>query len=206
MRDAPSSGGEETDAALLKRFARGQPDAMERLVQRHGSTVYAFVRRILGNEPLADDVYQEVWLKVIRYANRFEGRSRFSTWLFQVTRNVCMDHRRSAQRKKEGVSLERDGGDPKDGGECVPLRDQVADRGPGTHERAAETEEKAALEHAIAQLPEEQREVLLLREKTELTFEEIAEISGLSPNTVKSRMRYALLNLRKSLGGVAHGL
>ncbi len=197
---------DEGDAALLRKFSLGQTDAMERLVQRHGSSVYAFVRRFLGSTPVADDVYQEVWLKVIRYADRFEGRSRFSTWLFQITRNVCMDHRRSSLRRKEGVSLERDGALSPEGGDGVPLRDQVADRAPATDDRVAGDEERAAIEHAIAQLPDEQREVLLLREKTELTFEEIAELAGLSPNTVKSRMRYALLNLRKALKGVAHGL
>lgn len=197
---------DEGDAALLKRFSQGQTDAMERLVKRHGSSVYAFVRRFLGNAPIADDVYQEVWLKVIRYADRFEGRSLFTTWLFQITRNVCMDHRRSTLRRKEGVSLERDGALGPEGSEGVALRDQVADRGPTTDERVASDEERAAIEHAIAQLPDEQREVLLLREKTELTFEQIAELAGLSPNTVKSRMRYALLNLRKALKGVAHGL
>jgi RNA polymerase sigma-70 factor (ECF subfamily) len=197
---------DEGDVALLRKFSLGETDAMERLVERHGSSVYAFVRRFIGSEPVADDVYQEVWLKVIRYADRFEGRSRFTTWLFQITRNVCMDHRRSNLRRKEGVSLERDGAPAQDGGENVALRDQVAARGPDAHEQAASDEERAALETAIAQLPEEQREVLLLREKTELTFEEIAKIAGLSANTVKSRMRYALLNLRKSLKGVAHGL
>ncbi len=197
---------DEGDVALLRKFSLGETDAMERLVERHGSSVYAFVRRFIGSEPAADDVYQEVWLKVIRYADRFEGRSRFTTWLFQITRNVCMDHRRSNLRRKAGVSLERDGALPQDGSEGVALRDQVADRGPAAHEQAASDEERVALENAIAQLPEEQREVLLLREKTELTFEEIAKIAGLSANTVKSRMRYALVNLRKSLKGVAHGL
>jgi len=197
---------DESDVALLGRFSRGETDAMERLVHRHGSSVYAFVRRFMGDAPVADDVYQEVWLKVIRYADRFEGRSRFTTWLFQITRNCCMDHRRSTRRHKDGVSLERDGALSPEGQDGVPLRDQVADRGPSTAERVSGDEERAALEQAIASLPEEQREVLLLREKTELTFEEIASIAGLSPNTVKSRMRYALLNLRKALKGVAHGL
>jgi len=201
---------DEGDAALLKRFSDGETDAMERLVERHGSSVYAFVRRFLGNAPGADDVYQEVWLKVIRYADKFEGRSRFTTWLFQVTRNVCLDQRRAKLRRREGVSLERDGGDAHlPDADRVPLRDQIADRAPGTDEQVADSEERAAIERAIATLPDEQREVLLLREKTELTFEEIAKIAGISPNTVKSRMRYALVNLRRSLkgvGGLAHGM
>jgi RNA polymerase sigma-70 factor (ECF subfamily) len=191
-------GLEETDEALLVRFAAGQADAMGRLVERHGSSVYAFVRRFLGASALADDVYQEVWLRVIRYADKFEGRSRFTTWLFQITRNVCMDQRRAKQRKPDGLPLE-DGSD-------APVRDRVADPAANTAEQAAEREERHAVETALAGLPEEQREVFLLREKTEMTFEEIASLTGLSPNTVKSRMRYALVNLRKALKGiVAHG-
>ena len=117
-----------------------------------------------------------------------------------------MDHRRSSLRRKEGVSLEREGASTGEGAEGASLREQVADRAPSTPEQVADSEERRAVERAIASLPDEQREVLLLREKTELTFEQIAEIAGLSPNTVKSRMRYALVNLRKSLKGVVHGL
>ncbi len=173
---------------------------MGRLVERHGSSVYAFVRRFLGASPLADDVYQEVWLRVIRYASRFEGRSKFTTWLFQITRNVCMDQRRAKLRRPEGASLEAhvpDGGAPNP--EAPTLRDRVADPGAPLTDQAAEREERVAVERALAELPEEQREVFLLREKTEMTFEEIATLTGLSPNTVKSRMRYALERLQEAL-------
>ncbi len=203
----------------MRRFASGDATAMELLVSRHGGSVYAFVRRFLGAAPLADDVYQDVWLKVIRNADRFEGRSRFSTWLFQVTRNVCMDHLRARRRRRDPVSLEHDGASAKeaqaDSQESTPLRDRLADDAPGTHDLAAAREELSAVEVALASLPDEQREVFLLREKTEHTFDEIARIVGISPNTAKSRMRYALENLRRALkaslasgsgGKVAHGM
>jgi RNA polymerase sigma-70 factor (ECF subfamily) len=199
---------DETDVVLLQRFSRGEADAMERLVERHGSSVYAFVRRFLGsansgNAGHADDCYQEVWLKVIRNADKFEGRSRFTTWLFQVTRNVCLDHRRAKMRRLDPISLERDGaGATPSAEDAVPLRDRVPDGGAAVHDQAAELEERRAVERALASLPEEQRDVFLMRETTELTFEEIARISGLSANTVKSRMRYALLNLRRALKGL----
>ncbi|MBI3723057.1 sigma-70 family RNA polymerase sigma factor [bacterium] len=190
---------------------------MDRLVSRHGPSVYAFVRRFLGAAPNADDVYQDVWLKVIRYASRFEGRSRFTTWLFQVTRNVCMDHLRARKRRRDPVSLENDAQGKEATGVdgSVPLRERLADDRPATHDLAAEQEERNAVLVALASLPDEQREVFLLREKTELTFEEISTIVGISANTAKSRMRYALENLRRSLkahlaagsgGKVAHGM
>jgi RNA polymerase sigma-70 factor (ECF subfamily) len=179
------------DAALLKQFTAGEADAMGRLVSRHGSSVYAFVRRFLGDTPASDDVYQEVWLKVIRNADRFEGRSRFTTWLFQVTRNVCMDHLRDKKRRRSPASLDAD----REGSPAT----EVADARPAVPEDAAQREERAAVVRAVASLPDEQREVFLLREQTELTFEEIAKLTALSPNTVKSRMRYALENLRRAL-------
>lgn len=205
--------GDETDESLLARFARGEPEALDALVARHGGTVYAFLRRFLGGaaanaatSPVADDCYQEVWLKVIRYAGKFEGRSRFTTWLFQIARNVCLDARRAKKRRPDPSSLEREGGTGE--GETTSLREHVADPGPGTDERAASREEQAAVTAALATLPDEQREVVLLRETTGLTFEEIGALAGLSTNTVKSRMRYALQNLRRALdpGAVRHGV
>lgn len=203
----------EADTALLGRFAKGDADAMGRLVSRHGPSVYAFVRRFLGETSVSDDVYQEVWLKVIRNADRFEGRSLFTTWLFQVTRNVCLDHLRDKKRRRSPVSLEGEGATAA-GPDDASLRDRLPDAGPRVPDDAAAREERAAVQRAVALLPDEQREVFLLREQTELTFEEIAKLTQLSPNTVKSRMRYALENLRRALdprrpssqGAVARGM
>src|SRR5690348_11790851 len=101
----------ESDESLLRRFAEGDSQAMDRLVSRHGPTVYAFLGRILGRSSLADDLYQEVWIKVIRKADGFQGKSRFSTWLFQVVRNTCIDHLREIERKPSPVSLDGGHGD-----------------------------------------------------------------------------------------------
>jgi RNA polymerase sigma-70 factor (ECF subfamily) len=204
----------EADAALLQQFSQGDAEAMGRLVSRHGSSVYAFVRRFLGETQASDDVYQEVWLRVIRNATRFEGRSRFTTWLFQVTRNVCMDHLREKRRRRTPVSLEQESpASPEPAGEAS-LRDRLPDGRPSTPDEAASREERSRVERAVTSLSDEQREVFLLREQTELTFEEIAKLLDLSPNTVKSRMRYALENLRRALepsskpseGAIAHGM
>jgi RNA polymerase sigma-70 factor (ECF subfamily) len=175
------------DARLLSQFQQGDVCAFDALVARHGRTVYSFVRRFLGSTSAADDVYQEVWLKVIRGADRFRARSRFTTWLFQITRNACMDHLRQQARRRDGLPLEPD-----------PEREPV-DTSPSAAATAERRELEAALGAAIAELPAEQREVFLLRGTTSLTFVEIAALTGTSPNTVKSRMRYALERVREGL-------
>ena len=92
-------GEGQGDAALLARYARGDARAIDALVDRHASAVYAFVRRFLGPQAPAEDLTQEVWLKVLRRPESFGGRARFTTWLFTVTRNVCLDHLRRKTRR-----------------------------------------------------------------------------------------------------------
>lgn len=176
-----------SDEALLARYARGEARAMDALVRRHGGAVYGFVRRFLGeHDPQVDDVTQEVWLRVLRAHGSFDGRSRFTTWLFTITRNTSTDAlRRRLRRPAPSVAPE--------------VAESVPDPGPGAEERAARRELTARVQRAVGELPEEQREVFLLREQTDLTFEEIARVLELPRETVKSRMRYALERLRRSL-------
>jgi len=183
----PSS--DAADRELLAAYAAGDALAMDRLVDRYAGTVYAFVLHTLGDPSLAEDLTQEVWLKVLRHAGSFEGRSRFSTWLFRVARNVCLDHLR--KRKRRAASREE--GDP------FGL-DEVVDEGaPAPAERAARRELAEEVRAAVAELSDEQREVFLLREQSDLTFREIADALELPRDTVKSRMRYALGHIRRFL-------
>ena len=178
-----------SDASLLARFARGEARAMDALVRRHGDAVYGFVRRFLGPEdPQVDDVTQEVWLRVLRAHASFDGRSRFTTWLFSVTRNACTDALRRRLRRAP----------PSDADEPPPV-ERLEDPGPAVEERVSRRELAARVERAVASLPHDLREVFLLRETTDLTFEEIARALDVPRETVKSRMRYALERIRRSL-------
>lgn len=174
-----------SDEELLERWRRGDPAAMDLLVERHAGAVYAFARRFLGDPALAEDLTQEVWVRVLRRADGFAGRARFTTWLFAVTRNACLDHHR---RERRPASPVRD--DPR------PL-DELAHPGPSVPDRVARAELSALVQRAVAALPPEQREVFLLREQTDLSFREIAAALELPRDTVKSRMRYALEHVRR---------
>src|SRR5688500_14281185 len=117
---------------------------MDRLVERHAGSVYAFARRMLGNNPDdgpgLEDLVQEVWLKVLRGTAAFDGRSRFTTWLFAVTRNACLDHARRRRRAPDG------GGDDVRGATDV---DGAMDPGPPVLERVEKRELSAMLEQAV---------------------------------------------------------
>jgi RNA polymerase sigma-70 factor (ECF subfamily) len=178
-----------TDHELLARYHQGDAGAMDLLVDRHAGTVYAFVYRFLPDPSQAEDLTQEVWLKVIRYVGGFEGRARFTTWLFRVARNVCLDHLRSQKRR---ARVPREDGDPF-------ALDEIQAKGAPPPEHASNRELAAQVAEAVAHLPDNQREVFVLREEAQLTFREIALALDLPRDTVKSRMRYALGHIRRFL-------
>ncbi len=181
-----------TDLELLARYRRGDARAMDRLVERHAGAVYAFARRMVGDGPGVDDLVQDVWLKVLRGTAAFDGRSRFTTWLFAVTRNACLDHAR--RRRRAPVVDDTPGPTAEPAGV-----DGLADPSPPVIDRVARRELSALLEQAVVALPLEQREVFLLREQTDMSFQEISAALGVPRDTVKSRMRYALGHVRRFL-------
>jgi RNA polymerase sigma-70 factor (ECF subfamily) len=184
-----------SDEQLLGLYTRGELDAMEVLLERYKRPVFSFVLRLVGDRARAEDLLQETFLRLIEHANSFEGNAKLKTWLFKIARNQCIDEsRRRAHRKHP--SLDQPMGHDPDGAnlhERVPSRDAAADR------RTVGNELKVRMTVAIDALPEDQREVFLLRQVQNLAFKEIAEITGVPENTVKSRMRYALERLQGAL-------
>ena len=185
---------ERTDEELLADFQQGDADAFERLLVRHRAPLYTFLVRMLGDREKAEDLAQETFLRIVKGAQAWEQRSRFQSWMYAIARNLCADRaRRDRFRKTESLDAE-----PPEGGGATIL-DGIADPGP-TPDRAAESERlRPLLQRALLSLPADQREVFILREQAGLPFREIAEVVGANENTVKSRMRYALLGLRKAL-------
>lgn len=186
-----------TDEELLARWRRGDARAMDELVDRHGASVYAFVRRLAGGDAPVDDLVQDAWLRVLRGAAGFDGRSRFTTWLFAVVRSAVIDalrrRRRALDRGLEAAGHGGGGGDDE-----RPGPDPV-DPGPPVLDKVARRELSGLVEQAVADLTPAQREVFLLREGTDLSFTEISTALGLPRDTVKSRMRYALTHVRRFL-------
>ena len=159
---------------------------MDALVERYNAPVYRFVLHYLGDADAARDVSQEAWLKALRGAHGFKGKSKVRTWLFAIARNACLDHLRKQGRR-----------DARFDDEGLP---EVAAGATPVIERLARAELSRRVERALQTLPPAQREVFLLREHGELTFTQIAAALDLPRDTVKSRMRYALQRLHKALG------
>lgn len=196
-RTPPSSPHrDDEDVELMRRFKRGDVKAFEVLLKKHKKPVYNFCLRMLGDRTGAEDAMQEVFLRVVRSAQDWEKQAKFTTWLYTIARNHCVDLLRRASYRQT-ASLDQTLGS-EEGGQT--LQDRVADEAAMPPDRGAESARlRGALDAALRALPEEQREVFVMREHAGMPFKDIAEVVGVPENTVKSRMRYALEHLRKSL-------
>jgi RNA polymerase sigma-70 factor (ECF subfamily) len=185
-----------SDEDLYRRFAEGDERAFGVLLDRHGDSVMAYLVRYFGDRELAQDLAQDAFLRVISAAEDWRGDCSFKTFLFRIVRNLCVDVLRSRRSRPDAgaVSLDDDGG-----GDARPLAERVAGRSPEGDARTQSDELRAAVEAGLSRLPPEQREVFLMREVEDLPFAAIADILGENENTVKSRMRYAILGLREAL-------
>lgn len=186
--------GESTDEMLMVRYKRGEREAFAELVRRYERPLFNFSLRYLRQREAAREVTQEAFLRVVRRAGEFRHESRFSTWIYAILRNLCVDEIRKA-RHRAHASLDATS-------ESAPaLVDRIQSYGASDDaERASEQNRlRIVMERAIDALPEDQREVFLLRQLAGIPFAEIGTLTGTSENTVKSRMRYALDRLQKEL-------
>jgi RNA polymerase sigma-70 factor (ECF subfamily) len=190
-------GPERSDEELMLAFKSGEARAFEALVRRHRAPVFNFILRFTGQRARAEDLLQETWLKVVRSAEGYEPKARFTTWVYTIARNLCVDSaRKESYRNADSLDAPAGGVSEGDGrmlGEVLP------DGGASPERGAHNTRLRPLLERALRSLPEEQREVFILREYSGVPFKEIAQVTGTSENTVKSRMRYALETLRRRL-------
>lgn len=178
-------------------FRQGDARAFEVLVARHRRGLFNFLLRSVGNRSRAEELLQDVFVRVIRAKGRYEQTARFSTWIYTIARNICVDESRRAKfRRTVLLDAPRRGRDGEDGSSLLEATatDEVgvdaASMGPTLQSRLA---------GAVERLPEDQREVFLMRQMSGLSFKEIGEVVGAPENTVKSRMRYALEKLREEL-------
>jgi RNA polymerase sigma-70 factor, ECF subfamily len=192
--------GEPSDEQLLAAYRGGDVRAFERLLARYEKPIWSFLRRFVRDAEAAEDLLQEVFLRVVRDAQEanavWKGQSKFSTWLFTIARNLCIDRaRRSAVRDADSIDGPTDG----EAETTTTLHERIAAPGPQPDTVVAGREAARRIDRAISELPDDQREVFLMREVMELPFAEIASVVGVSEPTVKSRMRYALEKLRAAL-------
>ncbi len=185
---------DDSDESLMLRYRDGDVRAFELLVTRHRKPVYNFILRFVRDTAQAEDVTQETFLRLVKGADAYERQAKFTTWLYTIARNLCVDASRRGKHRK-AASLDAPLGDD-DG---ASLLDLVPDGGAAVDRQAQSRELAVRLRTAIEALPDEQREIFLLREVADLQFNEIAAVVGCPENTVKSRMRYALEKLREAL-------
>jgi RNA polymerase sigma-70 factor (ECF subfamily) len=190
---APESGDED----LMHAFCRGEARSFEVLVARHQRGVFNFLLRSVRNQSRAEELLQEVFLRVVRAKGRYEASAKFTTWLYSIARNLCVDESRRAKfRDHQSLDAPRRN---REGGAQPMVAHIPAEQVP-TDEAAEAPTIRHRVANAVQTLPDEQREVFLLRQISGLSFREIAQTVGIPENTVKSRMRYALEKLRTELG------
>ncbi len=178
---------ELADSALMLRYRGGDSNAFEMLYERHRLPLFRFLLRQLGDQQVAEDIFQETWSKVIRARHNYRPQAKFSTYLYRIARNSLIDHYRRTGRQSGLITANAD---------AVPEAAAHTDDPVTAAERA---DQRALILAALAAIPDEQREVFLLREEAGLSLAEIAETTGVGQETVKSRLRYALVKLRSSL-------
>lgn len=186
-----------SDEELMDEFRRGDATAFEILVARHSRGVFNYLLRSVHNQARAEELLQEVLVRVIRSKDRYQRSAKFTTWVYTIARNISVDESRRARfRDHESLDAPRRGR-PQEEGRTM-LAAMPAEQVP-TDEEADAPRLRERLSQAIDELPEDQREVFLMRQIAGLSFREIGEAVGAPENTVKSRMRYALEKLRNDL-------
>jgi RNA polymerase sigma-70 factor (ECF subfamily) len=185
-----------SDEALMLKYAEGDIDAFEKLLERHRGPLFGYLCRILKDRELAEDTFQEVFIKVMKARASYKQTAKFSTWLYRIAHNAAVDVlRRESYRKTESLSQPRNRGSGSD----LTLQDAVPSGNPEPDAEFDRKQFSEALKKCIKRLDPLQREVFVLRQYQDLPFREIASITGATESTVKSRMRYALQNLRRML-------
>lgn len=196
MTSIPKRALDPPDEALMLRYQQGDRAAFAQLARRHQTALYNFALRQVRAPQAAEDIVQEAFVRVVHKAAEFKYEARFTTWLYTIARNLCIDHlRKGALRRHPSLDEARTGED----GDGPTLGEQTADPRASVEREATGTELKERIARAVDALPDDQREVFLMRELANLPFKEIAAITGVPENTVKSRMRYALERLQEAL-------
>ncbi len=181
---APRMGHTPDDSALMLRYRDGDTAAFETLYRRHTDSLYRYLLRLCQHRATAEDLFQEVWGKIIKSRASYRPTAKFSTFLYRVAHNCFIDHiRRNKRHANQAEICEERMSDP---GE---LPDTIAERSLA----------KERLQEALKDLPDEQRDAFLLHEEGGLTVDQIASVTGCNRETAKSRLRYAVKKLRAAI-------
>ncbi len=179
------------DGQLMLRYGHGDIRAFEALYARHKDGLYRYLLRHVRNAAVASDLFQEVWSRVIAARARYTARAKFTTFLFHIAHNCTIDYHRRQLATPIRFAADTS---------AEPIGEAAGPDHERPDRRAEYDQQQAALLSALAALPAEQREAFLLREESGLGVEEIAKITSVGVETAKSRLRYAVRKLKRSLG------
>jgi RNA polymerase sigma-70 factor, ECF subfamily len=187
---------EDADLADVGAAAKGDPQAFERLVLKYQDKIFNLAYRLLASREEAEELTQEIFLKVYRQVRSFRGDSLFSTWLYQVASNHCKNRLKYLQRRKQGLHDSLDAPIQTEEGQ---VERSIPDNTKIPETLVAGKELQRLVSEKIATLPEDYRMVVVLRDIQGLSYEEIAEITGTVEGTVKSRLHRARMELKERL-------
>jgi len=178
-----------SDQDLVQAYIQGDQSAIEKLINRHRSKVYTYILLTIKNQQLAEDLFQETFIKVIQSlrGGKYRDNGRFLSWVIRISHNLIIDHFR---KEKQMNSVSNDDSE-------VDLFNSKKLSDHNIEEVIVNSQIRSEIRLLINELPDDQREVVLLRHYGGLSFKEIAEQTDVSINTALGRMRYALINLRK---------
>lgn len=176
------------DALLVSQYVAGDESALATLIHRHQSKIYGFIYSKVTDHDVSNDIFQDTFMKVIKTlkSDSYNEEGKFLPWVMRIAHNLIVDHFRKG--KKMPMLRET---------EEFSIFSILSDDVPNIESRMITSQVEKDLQSLIKELPDDQREVLMMRIYQDLSFKEIAEITGVSINTALGRMRYALMNLRK---------
>lgn len=176
------------DAVLVKNYVEGDENALSALISRHQSKIYGFIYSKVTDRDISDDIFQDTFIKVIKTlkSNSYNEEGKFLPWVMRIAHNLIVDH----FRKNKKMPMYRET-------EEFSIFSIMSDNCPNIESRIITEQVECDLQRLIEELPDDQKEVLQMRMYQDLSFKEIADLTGVSINTALGRMRYALMNLRK---------
>ena len=185
--DPPVTSPSDTDV-LIARCLEGDQAAWDQIVKQYWRKVFNLAYKFVGRHDEAEDLTQDIFLKIFKALHTFDRRANFQTWLISISRNLCIDHYRSVRKERETMARDVDASD---------LSPPSRERGP--YLQLEQLDLKHLIKRALAELPASLRDAVVLRDLQEFSYQEIAERLGLPEGTVKSRINRGRLELARQL-------
>jgi RNA polymerase sigma-70 factor, ECF subfamily len=183
----------QENLAVAEGLKRQDPGLLDELIVRFQHRLLRYLLFLTGNREMAEDLFQEVWMRVLTRGGQFNGKARFETWLFTIARNLVIDQRRKRTMSSLDELFEAGGDDDR------PMAFEVADHEPGPFDHMANVEDREQIASALLQLDTLYREVLVLRFHEDLSLEEIAKVTRAPLSTVKSRLYRGMASIKPRL-------